>query len=102
MLVASLTNFLPTISKALFIATHKAQDYIFKSLPKIKIRSTKLKAFADDKINLDQLMILSLKRVAILWENEKMLVTSIYSFSHSVYKSFLFKWCSKWDCKGLN
>ena len=50
---------------------------------------TKLKAFADDKLNAAKRSFFSLIEQKTLWEKEKMLVTSIFSFSHSVFKSFL-------------
>ena len=39
-----------------------------------------------------------------LWEKEKLLITSNFSFSHNVFKSCLFLWCQNkylWS-KGLN
>ena len=42
---------------------------------------TTLKAFADDKINVIQKLKIVLGRVETLWEKEKMLATSIFSFS---------------------
>ena len=53
------------------------------SLPNDKIIDwSKLKVFADDKLNLAKRMI-GLKK---LLEKEKMLVTSIFSFSLNVFK----------------
>ena len=49
----------------------------------------KLKAIADDKIKAAKMRILSLIEQKTLWEKEKMLVTSIFSFSHSVYQSLI-------------
>ena len=50
---------------------------------------SKLKAFADKKINVTQKLKISLGRgEKTLWEKEKMLGTSIFSFSHNVFKSF--------------
>ena len=48
---------------------------------------SKLKAFADDKINVAQMAIFIFET---LWESEKMLVTSIFSFSHNVFENLLF------------
>ena len=45
----------------------------------------KLKAFADDRLNIAKMTISLFDRV----EKEKMLVTSIFSFSHIVFKSLL-------------
>ena len=77
-------------------------------LPNEKIlKSNKLKALAEDKIKVVQIMIsvcgqkftCGLKQYIILywigsetlWEKEKMLVTSIFSFSHNVFKKLLFQ-----------
>ena len=58
------------------------------SLPVSKILAfTKLKAFADYKIKILKLMIFVFDRVENIVEKEKMLVTSIFSFSHHVFKS---------------
>ena len=45
-------------------------------------RPLKLKGFADEKINMNQ----KLKYVSVRVEKEKMLITSIFSFSHNVFK----------------
>ena len=45
--------------------------------------------FADDKIDVVKMMIVLLDMVETLWDKEKMLVTSIFSFSHSVFQSLL-------------
>ena len=51
---------------------------------------SKLKAFADEKINVTEKMeILYRMRKKRLREKEKMLVTSIFSFSHNVFKRLL-------------
>ena len=42
---------------------------------------SKLKVFADNKINEIEIWF---EKSEILWEKEKMLVTSIFSFSHNV------------------
>ena len=46
---------------------------------------TKLKAFADDNFNEAEMLFLSLIELKILWEQEKMLFTSIFSFSQNVF-----------------
>ena len=52
------------------------------SLPNDKFLDvTKLKAFADEKLNLVKMTIFSLIQQKTLWENEKMLVTRIFSFA---------------------
>ena len=50
-----------------------------------------LKDSADDKINVTQELNFLGEGKKILWEKEKMLVTSIFSFSHNVFKSLLFQ-----------
>ena len=67
------------------------------SLPNDKILDvTKLKAFADDKINLAQMMISVIPIVEnMVGKGAKMLVTSIFSFSHNVFKRILSWGCSK-------
>ena len=63
------------------------------SLPNDKILEwSKLKAFADNKIKVLKMMIfLYLIRLKTLWEKEKMLVISIFSFSYNVFESCLFQ-----------
>ena len=65
----------------------------FNSLLNDKILDkSKFKACADNKIILTQkIEICVRKRLKTLWEKEKMQVTSIFSFSHIVFKSFLFQ-----------
>ena len=59
---------------------------------------TKLKAFADDKLNIDKMMISLYNRVGNTVGKGKMLVTSIFSFSHSVFQSLLFlKMVKSWN-----
>ena len=48
----------------------------------------KLKVSAEEKLNLAKWLFLSFLELKTLWENEKMLVTSIFSFSHNVFQSF--------------
>ena len=52
------------------------------SLPTTKIK-TKLKAFADNKMNVNQKLKFDLGRVKKMWEKEKMLVTSFQKASIS-------------------
>ena len=67
---------------------------MFKSLPKNKILDwSKLKAFADNKINVTQELKFISGRVENIVGKEKMLVTSIFSFFHSILKSFLIQGC---------
>ena len=63
---------------------------VFISLPNDKILDwSRLKAFADENFNITKTMISVCGRV----ENivGKMLVISIFLFSHNVFKSFLFQ-----------
>ena len=61
---------------------------LFKPLPNNKIWDlSKLEALADDKINVIEKLKIVIGRVKTMWEKEKMLVTSIFSFSHNVGKS---------------
>ena len=50
--------------------------------------NSKLKESVDDKLDVAKKMDLSLTETKTLWEKEKMLVTSIFSFSHNVFKGF--------------
>ena len=54
---------------------------------------TKLKAFADDKINMNEKLKLGLGKVEHIVGNWEMLVTSIFPFFHNVFKSPLFQGC---------
>ena len=53
----------------------------------------KLKAFSDDKLSSAEILKFVLGRQKTSWEKEKMLVTSIFFFSHNVFKKFLFHRC---------
>ena len=48
--------------------------------------SSKLKEFVDDNFKFDENGRKLSKQVETLWEKEKLLVTSNFSFSHSVFK----------------
>ena len=48
--------------------------------------SSKLKEFADDNLKFDKIGRKLSKRVENMWEKEKLLVTSNFSFSHTVFK----------------
>ena len=54
---------------------------------------SKFKAFADHKIIGTQKFKCALGRVETLWEKKKMLVTSIFFFSHNVFKCGPFLRC---------
>ena len=61
-----------------------------KSLPNDKILAhSKLKALADNKINVTQKFQFVLGRVENILGKGKMLVTSIFSFSQNLFKSLL-------------
>ena len=55
-------------------------------LPDDKFHSSKLKEFADDNFKFDENGRKLSKRVENTVEKEKLLVTSNFSFSHSVFK----------------
>ena len=60
------------------------------SLPHKKILDwSKMKAFTDNKIKVTEKLKSVWEGQKTLWEKEKMLVTSIFSFSHSVFKRLL-------------
>ena len=68
----------------------------FNSLPKDKnLDQSNLKAFADNKRDMTKKLkfVLSKVKKETLWEKEKMLVTSIFSFLHNVFKGLLFQGC---------
>ena len=50
---------------------------------------SKVKAFSEDKINVSLKQILFWDGKKTLWEEEKMLATSIFSFSHNGFKRLL-------------
>ena len=59
----------------------------FNFLPHNKfLDCSKLKASADDKLNVREKLKFTLGRVGNIVEKEKMLVTSIFSFSYMVFK----------------
>ena len=67
-------------------------------LPNDKILAwSKFEAFADDKMKVAKSMILSVTGLKT-WVTEIMLVTSIFSFSHSVFKSLFLRVVKRWDC----
>ena len=61
--------------------------YILNPLPNNKFKTSKLKELADDNFpNLMKMAESSLNGLKTLLEKEKLLVTSNFSFSHSVFK----------------
>ena len=64
--------------------------FFFNSLPNSRIFDwSKLKGFADNKSNMAQVIAILFDRVENIVGKEKMLVTSIFSFSHNVFKKLL-------------
>ena len=60
---------------------------LLNSFPNDRLLSlSKFKPFADDKITVTKKLKFVLGRVKTLWEKEKMLVTSIFSFSHDFFE----------------
>ena len=66
---------------------HKNEHFmVINSLPCDKILDlSTLKSFADDKIHVTQKQKFLWEGKKTLWEMEKMLVTSIFSFFHNVF-----------------
>ena len=62
--------------------------------------SSKLKEFADDNFKFDENGRKLSKRVKALWEKEKLLVMSNFSFSHSVFKRLVSQGCQKMSLCG--
>ena len=52
-------------------------------------QTTNWKEFADDNFKFDEKGGKFSKRIKTLWEKEKLLVTSYFSFSHSVFKRYV-------------
>ena len=53
-----------------------------------------MKTFTDVKSNMDQMI----RFVSKTWEKKNMLVTSIFSFSCSVFFGFFLSVANTWDC----
>ena len=69
------------------------------SLPNDKILDwSKLEAFAEDKINVTKKLKFAWGGQKTWWKKEKMLVTSIFSFSHDVCQEQLYQGHQKLDC----
>ena len=56
---------------------------------------TKFKGFADDKVSVGQFVISVFYRIENIVRKGEMLVTSIFSFSHNVFKRLLSKGVKK-------
>ena len=73
--------------------------YICNTLPNNTILDwPKLKEFADDKINMSHTFKFVLERVESLVGKKNLLVTSISSFSHIVFKGFVYMVIKGRDC----
>ena len=94
----------PTISKTSLIICHiqTVVNFPFGQLKpssdEKNLDTTKLKAFADHKLNIIKMVISLFDRVEIIWEKRKMLVTSIFSFSTLFSKAFFFRVVKSLDC----
>ena len=82
------------------IINSKVYDFVINSLPNHKILDwSKLKAFADNKINLNEELKLVLERIeSIVGKGEN--ARSIFSFFHNVFKTRLIQDCYKWGLCG--
>ena len=98
LLVTSNFSFSHSVFKRLVLQTRKNKGLFRKGLttkpwpfnlsPNDKLFDlSKLKAFADDKSNLTQNLKFVLDGAENIVGKEKMLVTSIFSFSYNVFKS---------------
>ena len=90
MLVITILSTIKMLSRVYSCECQNANCVVkdIKSLPHDKILNlTKLKAFADDKIHLIHVMNSLFDGVENIMGKEKMLVTTIFSFSHNVFKS---------------
>ena len=87
---------LPVLSPfcTVFSSLDQAQKFPFNSLPNDKIflpndkisDQSKLKAFAEDKLKVIQMAKFVLDKIENIVRKEEMLVTSIFFFSHNVFK----------------
>ena len=69
----------------------RKRDNLFNCLPDNKILAlTKLKVFADDKFNVAEEMNAVFDSKDIVEKEKMLLVTSVFSFTHNLFKSLLF------------
>ena len=69
---------------------------LFHSFPHDNILDqTKLKAFADDKLNVTKMIISVFDRVENIVRKGEIACRSSFSFSHNVFKRLLFQTCQK-------
>ena len=74
----------------------------FNPFPHYKVLDqTKLKAFADDKLNVTKMIISVFDRVKTLWEKEKLLVQAISPFPTMFSKGFFPKSLKRCHCVGM-
>ena len=68
------------------------------------LNKSELKTFVAGNLNVVEMIFLSLIELKTLWKKEKMLVTSIFSFSHSVFQSLPppYHWKLGFCCKNFN
>ena len=84
LLVKSNFSFSHIVFKRHVPQTRKNQGLFGKGLNRRQnLRLTQIEAFADDKSNVTQVVF---DRSETLWEKKKMLDTSIFFFSHNVFK----------------
>ena len=77
-----------TFSKGIFLMfIIRSWDSVNSVTHDMILEWSKLKAFADDKINVSEMLKCVSGRVETTQEREKMLVTSIFSFFHDVFIS---------------
>ena len=77
------------ISKALVTPVVESRECVLSLLHDKILDWSIFKSLADNKINVTQNLKFVLGKVENIWEKEKMLVTSIFSFSKNVFKSIL-------------
>ena len=71
-------------------------------LPDNKIfDQTKLKALADDKLNVTKMIISVFDKVGNMWEKEKLLVQAIYPFPTMFSKGFFPRCIKRCHCVGM-
>ena len=86
------TNTITTTTNTTAFATTTTTTTTINPFPHDKIlNETKLKAFADDKLNITEMIISVFDRVENIVGKGEIACTSNFSFSHNVFKEFLFK-----------
>ena len=96
-LVTTFSPFPTMFNKAFFFRVVKTRDCnVNRQMPSllpnnITLDWSKLKALADDMLNVTEILKFDLERVENIVGKEKMLVASIFSFPHNVFKWHLFQ-----------